>query len=111
MRRSSSSPTSWDAVDELERDEGIKRGSEPGLPALELGLLLLCRLLEDLSSLLRGQELVRRGRLAAPMPYMLRVAMARMRGSILTALTTKFPLLQIPIALPRLRVTNDRVPR
>lgn len=45
------------------------------------------------------------------MPYMLRVAMARMRGSILTALTTKFPLLQIPIALPRLRVTNDRVPR
>ena len=50
-------------------------------------------------------------RLAAPMSYMLTVATARMRGSILAALMTKLPLPQIPMAPIRFRSTNGRVPR
>ncbi|MGT2439615.1 hypothetical protein ACU4GH_31870 [Bradyrhizobium betae] len=49
--------------------------------------------------------------MAAPMSYMLNVAIARMRGSILAALTTKLPLPQTPIAPIRLRSTNAREPR
>ncbi|MCY1544373.1 hypothetical protein D9M68_802510 [compost metagenome] len=45
-------------------------------------------------------------RLAAPMSYMLTVAMARIRGSILAALMTKLPLPQMPMAPTRSLSTN-----
>ena len=50
-------------------------------------------------------------RLAAPMSYMLTVAMAFMRGSILAALMTKLPLPQMPSAPMRLRSTKFWLPR
>jgi hypothetical protein len=46
-------------------------------------------------------------RLAAPMSYMLTVAMALMRGSIFAALRTKLPLPQIPMAPTRSPSTKD----
>ncbi len=45
------------------------------------------------------------------MSYMLTVAMAFMRGSILAALMTKLPLPQMPMAPIRCRSTNGCVPR
>ena len=45
------------------------------------------------------------------MSYMLTVAMAFMRGSILAALMTKLPLPQMPITPMRSRSTKGWVPR
>ena len=50
-------------------------------------------------------------RLAAPMSYMLTVAMAFRRGSIFAALMAKLPLPQIPTTPIRSRSTKGRVPR
>ncbi|MOA06483.1 hypothetical protein D3C78_1261180 [compost metagenome] len=50
-------------------------------------------------------------RLAPPMSYMLTVAMAFRRGSILAALMAKLPLPQTPITPMRSRSTKARVPR
>src|SRR6476619_7467064 len=50
-------------------------------------------------------------RFAAPISYMLTVAMAFMRGSILAALITKLPLPQIPRAPIRSLSTKGLVPR
>jgi hypothetical protein len=50
-------------------------------------------------------------RAADPMSYMLTVAMALMRGSILAALMTKLALPQIPRTPMRSRSTNGCVPR
>ncbi|UOT01304.1 hypothetical protein MPY17_19935 [Rhodococcus opacus] len=63
----------------------------------ELHVALLRCLREDVLPLL-VTECLSPFRLAAPMSYMLTVAMALIRGSILAALMTKLPLPQIPIA-------------
>src|SRR6516165_8885967 len=81
------------------------------LAACEFGIALLaaaamicfrCSTLSEWCSALR---------LAAPMSYMLTVAIAFMRGSIFAALMTKLPLPQIPRTPIRSRSTNGRVPR
>src|SRR5881227_524744 len=59
----------------------------------------------------RVREWLSAFRLAAPISYMLTVAMAFIRGSILAALMTKLPLPQIPRTPIRSRSTNGLVPR
>ena len=82
-----------------------------GLAARELDVTLRRSLGDDLLALFERLRLLERLRLAAPMSYMLTVAMAFIRGSILAALMTKLPLPQMPMAPIRSRSTNGWVPR
>ena len=81
-------------------------------PPANFDLALLCSFRDDLPCAARAVcDWFSALRLAAPMSYMLTVAMAFMRGSILAALMTKLPLPQMPSTPMRSRSTNGWVPR
>lgn len=82
-----------------------------GFPAQEFGITLFGSLGDDPFALFGRQGVFQPLRLAAPMSYMLTVAMAFRRGSIFAALMAKLPLPQIPTTPIRSRSTKGRVPR